>query len=81
MRAPRPIVIGMCSLGVAGGVPATLRDAAQMADEPVAISPDATAARGTAMPPGARAGYVMLDSRSRIEPGPTRYHYRGGAAS
>jgi hypothetical protein len=61
--------------------PPPLHDAAQALDEPVAISPDATAARGTAMLPEARDGFILRDSRSRIEPGPTRYHYRGGAAS
>jgi hypothetical protein len=59
----------------AGGVPATFRDAAQVLDEHIAISPDAGPSRGTAIPQDARAGFVMLDSRSRVEPGPTRYHH------
>lgn len=82
MRTPKPIAISFCGLGVAGGVPATFRDAAQALDEHIAISPDAAATRGTLFPLEGRAGYVMLDSGSRVEPGPTRYYaYIAGSLS
>ena len=79
MRVTKPIAV--CVLGVAlvGVGEAKVRDISHALGEHTDISPEAASIGGTLLGSEARAGFVTLDWRSRVDPGPSRYRYRGGS--
>jgi hypothetical protein len=75
----RPIAIWVCGVALIGVGEARVRDVAHALREQTDVEADARSIGGTILHSEARAGYVTLDARSRVEPGPSPHRYRGSA--
>ncbi len=78
MSVTRHIAICVCGVALVGIGEASVRDVADALGERTDIAAEASSIGGTLLYPEARAGFVTLDWRSRIEPRPARYRYHGG---